>query len=327
MKPLLASIARIAVTVVIAITLLTLGLACVVRQPSFGEASFPGSLRADPARVESHVRFLASPEHPRDWKHPEGLERASAYVAESFARTRAKTWEQPYKIGEFAAKNVIARFGPDMGPRIVVGAHYDACGPYPGADDNASGVAGLLELARLLDGVDVASPVELVAYSTEEPPFFGGEEMGSAFHARELARAGAEVEAMISLEMIGYFVPEQPRRSLLLSLMYPSHGEFIAVVGRWQDRGLVRRAKSCFRGATEVQAVSYSGPASFGVDLSDQRSYWASGYPGIMVTDTAFLRSDLYHSPSDTADTLDYRRLAGVVDGVFSTVVHMANSE
>jgi Zn-dependent M28 family amino/carboxypeptidase len=269
------------------------------------------------------VRFLADPDHPRDWEHPEGLDRAAAYIVERFA-TRAL--EQPYAIGRVAFKNVIARFGPESGSRIVVGAHYDACGPHPGADDNASGVAGLLELARLLDGQELSSPVELVAYSTEEPPFFGSDDMGSAVHAKELAGSGQTVGAMISLEMIGYFVPEQPRESFLLSLVYPRNGEFIAVVGRWQDRALMRRAKSCFRGATTVQAVSYAGAAKFGVDLSDQRNYWAVGFPGIMVTDTAFLRSPHYHSSTDTADTLDYRRLAGVVDGVFSAVVDLAKN-
>jgi|SoiMethySBSTD1v2_1073268.scaffolds.fasta_scaffold269354_3 Zn-dependent M28 family amino/carboxypeptidase len=326
MRPLLVSVIRITMAVIAGTTLLTLGAGCLVRQPIIGTVAFPGATRADAGRIASHVRFLADPVHPRDWRHPEGLERASSYIAGQLGQTGARVSEQPYTIGKFESKNVIAKLGPETGPRIVIGAHYDACGPHPGADDNASGVAGLLELARLLDRQALSSPVELVAYSTEEPPWFGGDEMGSAHHAASLARSGAEVSAMISLEMIGYFVEEQPPgESLLLRLLYPSHGEFIAVVGRWQDRGLVRRMKTCFRGATDVQAVSYSGPAKYGVDLSDQRSYWAHGFPGIMVTDTAFLRSDHYHSPTDTADTLDYRRLAGVVDGVFSTVVHLAN--
>jgi Zn-dependent M28 family amino/carboxypeptidase len=328
MKPLLLSVARITIAVITGTTLLAFGLGCIVRQPSFGRVAFPGVVRAEPARLESHVRFLADPAHPRDWKHPEGLERASGYIAGELGKTGALISDQPYTIGNFESKNVIARFGPDSGPRIIVGAHYDACGPHPGADDNASGVAGLLELARLLDAQLLASPVELVAYSTEEPPWFGGREMGSAQHASALARSKANVKAMISLEMIGYFVAEQPPGdSLLLRLLYPSNGQFIAVVGRWQDRGLVRNVKSCFRGATTVQAVSYSGPAKYGVDLSDQRSYWAHGFPGIMVTDTAFLRSNHYHSPTDTAETLDYRRLAGVVDGVFSAVVDLANPD
>jgi len=327
MKPLLASVLRITIGVTVGAILLTLGLGCIIRQPNVGKERFPGTMRADPARLESHVRFLADSEHPRDWRHPDGLERAAAYIAEALKASEARSSEQTYEIGRFASKNVIGRFGPESGSRIVVGAHYDACGPHPAADDNASGVAGLLELGRLLDRQALASPVELVAYSTEEPPWFGGDEMGSAFHAKALARDGAKVRAMISLEMIGYFVDDPPRGPPLLGLVYPRNGRFIAIVGRWQDRALVRHLKTCFRGATDVQAVSYSGPAKYGVDLSDQRSYWAAGYPGIMVTDTAYLRSDHYHSPTDTADTLDYQRLAGVVDGVFSSVVHLANPD
>ena len=208
---------------------------------------------------------------------------------------------------------------------MVVGAHYDVCEDLPGADDNASGVAGVLELARLLDARVLRSPVELVAFSTEEPPYFRSPDMGSAVHARSLRAAGAEVRAMISLEMIGYFAPSQHHRALLLSLVYPHRGDFIAVVGRWADRGLVREAKKCIRGATAVPPVSYSGPVGVGADLSDHLNYWVAGFPAFMITDTAFLRNPNYHRASDTAVTLNYRRLAGVVDGVLSTVVHLAN--
>jgi hypothetical protein len=125
--------------------------------------------------------------------------------------------------------------------------------------------------------------------------------------------------------MIGYFSPTQPNVNPLIHLLYPENGRFIALVGRWDDRDLARTAKKCFRGATEVQAVSYSGPVSLGSDLSDQRNYWALGYPGLMVTDTAFMRNPNYHGKTDTADSLDYRRMAGVVDGIANTAVHLAN--
>src|SRR5262249_19717517 len=155
------------------------------------------------------------------------------------------------------------------------------------------------------------SPVELVAFSTEEPPFFGGPDMGSAVHANALAGSHRSVRAMISLEMIGYFSPRQPPTGGLVSYLYPRNGDFIALVGRGQDGNLVRTAKRCFRVATAVQAVSYSGPSGPGADLSDHRSYWPAGYPAFMVTDTAFLRNANYHCATDTADTLDYERMAG----------------
>lgn len=325
MRTLALSLLRISLGVVVALSGVVAGLVWVVRQPAFGSRAFPGELHADPSLLEAHVRFLADPKNPRSWRNPTGLDRAASYVAGSLRRTGARCSEQPYRAGTLETKNVIARFGPDDGPRIVVGAHYDVCGELPGADDNASGVAGLLELARLLSRQTLASPVELVAYSTEEPPFFGGSEMGSAVHAAGLARSGARVRVMIGLEMIGYFQPEQPNENALLHLIYPHHGTFISISGRWADRGFVKEAKRCFRGATSVEAVSYSGPPAVGTDLSDHRNYWAAGYPAVMVCDTAFLRNPNYHGPTDTADSLDYRRMAGVVDGVFSTVVRLAN--
>ena len=129
---------------------------------------------------------------------------------------------------------------------------------------------------------------------------------------------------MICLEMIGYYAPAQPDQNLLFRMLYPRNGRFIALVGRWADRSLVREAKKCFRGATQVQAVSYSGPVAVGADLSDHLNYWAHGFPAFMVTDTAFLRNPNYHAAGDTTDTLDYQRMAGVVDGVLSTVLHFA---
>jgi hypothetical protein len=132
------------------------------------------------------------------------------------------------------------------------------------------------------------------------------------------------VKAMISLEMIGNFTDQPPHQGIVLGTIYPRHGRFIALVGRWADRDLVADAKRCFRGASPLQVVSYSGPTGVGADLSDQRNYWAAGIPAFMVTDTAFMRNPNYHMETDTADTLDYQSMAHVVDGVFSTVVMLA---
>ncbi len=325
MRKFLLSLCRIVLAAAASIAVLGLGLTWVLRQPCLGSIPFSGSVHADPNILEAHVRFLASPEHSRCADNEAGLDRAASYIAKAFRSSGAKLSEQTYPVGGIQARNVIAGFGPEKGSRVVVGAHYDVFSDFPGADDNASGVAGILELARMLDGLPLAAPVEVVAYSTEEPPYFGSREMGSAIHAEALAKSGVRVRAMIALEMIGYFTPKQPDINPLVNLLYPGNGEFIALVGRWRDRGVLRQAKKCFRGATTVQAVSYSGPTGLGSDLSDQRNYWALGYPGLMVTDTAYMRNPNYHSANDTAGTLDYRRMAGVVDGVFSAVVNFAN--
>jgi len=203
----------------------------------------------------------------------------------------------------------------------VVGAHYDVCGDLPGADDNASGVAGLLEIARLLATRPPRVPVELVAFSTEEPPFFGGADMGSAVHAADLLRQRVHVTGMICLEMIGCYTDGTVRSPWLLGLVYPRRGDFVAVVGRWEDRRLARRVKAGAKGAGGIRVVSFSGPPILGADLSDHRNYWSSGFHAVMVTDTAYLRNPRYHTSLDLPETLDYRRMAAVVDGVFNAIV------
>ena len=304
---------------------LLLAFAWVVRQPNFGTLPFPDGPRADAAALQRHVEFLASSELPRNARNADGLLRAANYIANAFSLTRARVSEQPYTVTGTTGKNLIARFGPDKGSLLVVGAHYDVFGNLPGADDNASGVAGLLELARLLDTRQLSSPVELVAFSNEEPPYFGGPEMGSAVHAGVLRDAGTSVHAMICLEMIGYFTPEQPNRGFALHIIYPRTGDFVAVAGRWSDRGIAREVKKSFRGASRLSVVSYSGPSLGILDLSDHRNYWAAGFPAVLITDTAFLRTPNYHSAADIPASLDYQRMAGVVDGILSAVVHLAN--
>ncbi|MCI5222697.1 MAG: M28 family peptidase, partial [Candidatus Electrothrix sp. AR4] len=136
-----------------------------------------------------------------------------------------------------------------------------------------------------------------------------------------------KVKAMICLEMIGYFVEKQDYFSWALRLAYPRNGLYAAIVGRWQDRQLAKTVKRSFNGASDLQALSYSGPILFGADLSDHRNYWRHGYPAVMITDTAFLRNPNYHTRKDTAETLDYQRMAKVVDGVLSSVLKLNAEE
>jgi Zn-dependent M28 family amino/carboxypeptidase len=230
------------------------------------------------------------------------------------------------RFGTF--RNLVARFGPESGPRIVVGAHYDAFGApegNPGADDNASGTAGLLELARLLAGVELARRVDLVAFTTEEPPLFGSREMGSAVYADELAARGERVEAMLCLEMIGYFAGEQFWPNRLYALYYPRRGDFLALVGQRPDAALAALAKRAFRGASDLPVYAFVAPFAVpAIDASDHRSFWAHGIPALLVTDTAIFRNPHYHTAADRAETLDYERLAKAVDGVANTVLHLA---
>jgi Zn-dependent M28 family amino/carboxypeptidase len=232
---------------------------------------------------------------------------------------------QPYVVAGRTHHNVLAHVGPETAERLVVGAHYDACEPGVGADDNASGVAGLLELARILALDPPALRVDLVAFTLEEPPYFRTPRMGSAIHAGSLREAGVRVRAMIALEMIGFFRDEpgsQEYPAPGLALLYPSRGDFIAVVGCLGQAGLVRQVKRAMAGAMELDVRSISAPRFVpGVDFSDQLSYWNAGYAAVMVTDTAFYRNPHYHEASDRPETLDFARMAQVVEGVHAAVL------
>jgi len=299
-----------------------------VTQPLLSRAT-PNSVRTvDPSRLEAHVRKLSVELGPRDVDHTENLDQVAAYIKNEFTQTGVFVSEQVYRVREKSYRNVIAHFGPETEERIIVGAHYDTAGPWPGADDNASGIAGLIELARLLNQQQLKVRVELVAFSTEEPPYFGTTGMGSYVHADSLRRQNVRVRAMFNLEMIGCF-SDAPNSQILpiglLNAFYPSTGNYIAVVGRFSDGMLVRRTKAAMRNAAPLPVYSINAPQAIpGVDFSDQRNYWHVGYSAVMITDTAFYRNRYYHASGDTAEKLDYKRMAMVVEGVYATVSELA---
>jgi Zn-dependent M28 family amino/carboxypeptidase len=287
-----------------------------------------GEVAVDVARLEREVRLISTTFSPRDHLHPENLDRIAAYVRDEFAAAGGRVSEQPFSVNGRTYRNVIASFGPDPGERVVVGAHYDAFGPAPGADDNASGVAGLLELGRLLGRTNLATRVDLVAYTLEEPPYFATSSMGSAHHAKALAKDGVTLRGMISLEMIGFFSDAEDSQaypSRLIGLFYPSKGNFIGVVGNFRSVFLLRKIKTAMSQATTLPVQSLAAPGFvLGVDWSDHLNYWNAGYAAVMVTDTAFFRNRNYHTMADTADTLDYKRMGEVVRGVYGAVVELA---
>jgi hypothetical protein len=278
----------------------------------------------DQESLRRHVEAIAVQFYPRDWQHPENLEACADYISDQLQRAGAVVESQPFAIGRRSYRNVCGRFSLGETPRIIVGAHYDACGEQPGADDNASAIAVLLELAVRLGELDSPPPVDLVAYTLEEPPFFGTEQMGSAIHAARLAEHAGNIRGVIVLEMVGYFSNEWGSQSYpvpLLYLMYPSRGNFISVVSRWDQGKWVKTVKIAMKGTTDLPVYSIRAPAALpGVDFSDHRNYWPHGIPSLMVTDTAFYRNKAYHSAEDTPDHLDYRRMAQVTVAVFSAI-------
>jgi Zn-dependent M28 family amino/carboxypeptidase len=210
----------------------------------------------------------------------------------------------------------------------VIGAHYDVAGDTPGADDNASGVAGLLELGRLLHqyAVPLKYPIMLVVFPLEEPPFFNTRFMGSAVHAQSLAKQGQTVRLMICLEMIGYFsdAPGSQRLPLpLMRLAYPTVGNFIALVSHLGSLRWLGTFRQSFEAGCSIPVEQLSAPKLVpGVALSDHINYWRQGYQALMLTDTAMYRNPHYHMPTDTITTLDFKRMAEVIRGVYWTLLH-----
>jgi len=284
--------------------------------------------RADPAALRRHVEALAVTLAPRDVDHPANLDAAATYVADQLRAAGLAPRDQRFQALGRAQRNVLAEVGPETPERIVIGAHYDAAAGTPGADDNASGVAGLLELARLLAAAPPPLKVELAAYTLEEPPAFATDAMGSAVHARSLADADAKVRLMIAVEMIGYYsdAPGSQRfPTALKELEYPVTGNFISVVGRSGQGGMVSEIAGSIAAASTVPVETLVASRSLpGVSLSDHRSFWELDFPAVMVTDTAFYRNERYHTAGDRPETLDYGRMAEVVEGLHCAVQSVA---
>jgi Zn-dependent M28 family amino/carboxypeptidase len=295
----------------------------VVAQPSCRH-QVRATVKVDPVRLRQHVDVLAITNFPRECLYVEKLDACADYIREAFHQAGAVVEDQPYKVNRRTYRNVRGYVGDRHAERIIVGAHYDVHESLPGADDNASGVAVLLELANLLGSLDNPPPVEFVAYTLEEPPFFATPQMGSAVHARAVADEAAAIRGVIVLEMVGYFSDSWGSQSYpipLLHVMYPSRGNFISVIGRWDHGDWVKRVKMGMKGSTDLPVYSIRAPASLpGVDFSDHRNYWQYQIPALMVTDTAFYRNANYHTSADLPDTLDYARMADVTLAVFSAV-------
>lgn len=283
---------------------------------------------ADQSRLHADAAFLTNLHPARTYRNLDSLNQAADYIKGCFQKLSGTVAEQTFTADRRLYRNIIASFGPPEAERIIVGAHYDVCGEQPGADDNASAVAGLLETARLLhqSRAPLRHRLDFVAYPNEEPPYFATEHMGSAVHAKSLHANKIKVRAMICYEMIGYF-SDQPGSQHFpneaLARLYPSTGNFIVVVGKTGQEQFTQHVQQLMRphaGTLDVQRINL--PETLGlVGLSDHRSYWPYGYNAVMINDTAFLRNPNYHQPTDTIQTLDFARMAQVVDGVFGALL------
>jgi Zn-dependent M28 family amino/carboxypeptidase len=310
--------------------LLALPLAAAAAPDSNGPSSMNPSASTDELR--RHVNTLAGEIGERNVYHPQRLRRAAEYLRAQWAKQGYRVTAQDYRLeGEtWSNLEVSVAGGSRRDEIVVIGAHYDSVSGSPGANDNASGVAALLELSRLIVRARTARTLRFVAFVNEEPPFFPFGDMGSRVYARAARARGEDIRAMLSLETIGYYseAPGSQQYPPLLRWFYPDRGNFIGFVANFRSRALMKRAVTAFRAASDFPLEHIATFASIpGVDWSDHRSFWEQGYPAFMVTDTALYRYPHYHSAQDTPDKLDYARLARVTDGLRAVVEALANAD
>lgn len=276
------------------------------------------------ANLKSHVAAVAGKIGERNVIAYGELQKTAQYIEDALKGQGYQVESQEYVVQMRKVRNLVAeiRGGRLAKEIVVIGAHYDTVDDCPGADDNTSGVAALLELARLLKAAHPARTVRLVAFVNEEPPWFQTEDMGSWVYAKQARKRNESIVAALSLETIGmYSDTEKSQQYPAGFALYPSQGNFISFIGNLSSRGLVREAVASFRKTTSFPSEGAAVPAAIpGVGWSDHWSFWQEGYPAIMVTDTAPFRNPNYHRPSDKPETLDYDRMARVVRGLAGVV-------
>jgi len=280
-------------------------------------------------KLKRHVYKLAHEIGDRSIFRYEKLIDAERYITEQFQSFGYKVEFQEYTLYNKPVKNIIVtKIGRQRPEEIIIlGAHYDTCGN-PGADDNASAVAGLLEIARFISDKQTNSSLKFIAFVNEEPPFFKTENMGSRVYIRAAKESREDIKATLILEMIGYYTDKlySQRYPPIFGMFHPNRGNFIAVVGNFPSRWLVKEVISNFKKETQFpirSVITFSSIA--GVDFSDHWSFWQEGYPAVMITDTSFYRNLNYHTSSDTYETLNYENMAEVVKGLSAALIELTN--
>jgi Zn-dependent M28 family amino/carboxypeptidase len=286
-----------------------------------GQGALSAGLRRDVVQLAETIGVRNLSQYP-------ALQRAAEYI-EGELKVAGAVRRQTFAVDGKAVDNLDVELRGASAPEeiVVVGAHYDSAFRCPGANDNGSGTAGLLALARMLATSKPARTLRFVAFVNEEPPHYRTRDMGSRVYAGRCRERNENVVAMLSLETIGYYTdaPNTQKYPPPLGALYPSQGDFIAFVGNVGSRTLVRRCVSTFREKAAFPSEGAALPSGLpGVGWSDHESFWEAGYDGVMVTDTAPFRYPHYHQGEDTPDKLDYDRCARVIAGVAEVVRDLA---
>ncbi len=287
---------------------------------------------ADSTFLKNHVYKITGDKGFRNINDTGALNTTARYIISELEKVHpGLVSKQVYEVSGKTYGNIITSFGPEHAPVIVIGAHYDVCDDQAGADDNASGVAALLELARLLAQEPTEKwnyRIDLVAYTLEEPPSFRTGQMGSAVHARKLYEENENVAGMISIEMIGFYRDAKHTQTYpvgFLKWFYGSRGNYITVVKKFNSGKFTRHFTRRFKHGGSILTKVFAAPKWVpGIDFSDHLNYWKYGWDALMITDTSFYRNANYHQASDTPEKLDYSRMSFVVSDIYHAISGMA---
>ncbi len=297
-------------------------------QPAFTSFQKNASTEAAAARLNATVRCLSEDIGIRNEAFYDNLQSAAQFIENSFVDLGYEVESWSYTINGRSFRNIVARLkNNESDEYVLIGAHYDSCFN-PGADDNASGVAGVLELASSLKKEPLRSNIMFVAFTNEEPPFFQTSQMGSRVFVRELASKKIKIREAIILEMIGYYSTGwfQQKYLPLLGPFYPHKGDFIALVGDFASRKMVDHIQKSFSVQKIAPMRTIVAPRTVpALSFSDHASFWEMNIPAVMLTDSAYLRNPHYHKDTETWDKLDYQKMAAVVEGLRMAIVKLAN--
>jgi len=291
--------------------------------------ALPNAPPASSDNLKIYMEQIISQQGHRNYKNIAELKRVSAWIKEQMRLFAIPCHYQNYSVNGLGYRNVVCTLTTGHSEKVIVGAHYDVLGEQQGADDNASGVAGVIETARILaqQKSQLAHNVEFVFYTLQEPPFFKTEQMGSYIHAKSVQAQKDQIQGVYILEMIGYYdenlVQQYP---VGLKWVYPSHGNFIAAMSNLQSYELGAKYCQSIQTLNRLECQRVVAPSFVStMDFSDHMNYWKFGIPAMMITDTASFRNRHHHSKGDTLKTLNIGKMAHVVDGLVYSL--MAQSE
>ena len=285
----------------------------------------PNMTAASTNNLKVYLEQIIGNDSYRNYKNIEELQRVSAWIKEQMRLFGIPCQYQTYSVNGLGYRNVVCNLAAGHADKVIVGAHYDVFGEQQGADDNASGVAGVIETARILaqQKSQLTQNIEFVFYTLQEPPFFKTEQMGSYIHAKSVQTQKDQIQGVYILDMIGYFdeklVQDYP---VGLKWVYPNHANYIAAVSNVQYYDLGAKYCEEMRTLNRLECQRLVAPSFVsGMEFSDHLNYWKFDIPAVMITDTAFFRNKNYHTEKDTLKTLNIGKMANVIDGLVNNLM------